>query len=193
MARVMTPYPPDHSLALARVLRVVEILVARPDILDEEVEAQLVAEGVGPTDAKLLVLYVPSALTFPLLTRMAIKSYFSFFIVRDVSGRVVHLPWAGEHYYTAALTWVEGYFSLHPAERPLSTDQYHSVAGRSAEMDCVNNMIAQGGPDAMRGAVVGPTVLCGVTIEQITASRPKPAPRRPWWRFWGERLSPVHE
>jgi hypothetical protein len=54
MAKAVAPYPPDHGLALARVLRVVELITGRPDIRDDEMEAALVGEGVGPVDARSL-------------------------------------------------------------------------------------------------------------------------------------------
>ena len=62
-----TPYPPDHGLALARVLRVIEIITARPEVTDAEVVSQLVAESVGRVDAELLIRFVPSALSWPVL------------------------------------------------------------------------------------------------------------------------------
>jgi len=58
------------------------------------------------------------------------------------------------------------------------------VAGRSAEMDCANNMLAAHGPEALRGAVVSAPMLGGVTAEEIAASHRAGRPPRPWWRFW---------
>lgn len=70
MAWAIDPYPADHGLALARALRVVDLLSARPDLHDKEVEAALVGEGVGPVDAWLLTLFVPSALTYPVIRQL---------------------------------------------------------------------------------------------------------------------------
>jgi hypothetical protein len=114
-----------------------------------------------------------------------VTSGFNFYIVRTVSGRVVHMPLASEHYFTAALAWAEGLFAQEPADRPISLEAFHAVAGRSAEMDCVNNMLASHGPDGSRGATLGPPVLGGITAEEIASSRRGESGGRPWWRFWG--------
>jgi hypothetical protein len=181
--RAATPYPPDHGLALARVLRVVDLITGRPDIRDDEVVTMLVGEGIGQMDARLLVLLVPCALSYPMLRGLGVSSFPSFYVVRARSGRVVHLPLAGEHYFTAALAWAEGLFAQDPADRPLSLDAWNAVAGRSAEMDCVNNMLASHGLEALRGATISPPVLGGITAEEIAASRPGEHQPRPWWRF----------
>jgi hypothetical protein len=166
------------------VLRVVDLLTARPDIRDDEVVAALVAEGVGPVDARLLVLFVPCALAYPMLRRLGVTGFPGYYAVPSRSGRLVHLPLAGEHYFTAALTWAEGLFDQAPADRPLSLEAWNAVAGRSAEMDCVNNMLASHGEGALRGAVLSPIMLGGITAEEIAASRQGSRQPRPWWRFW---------
>lgn len=178
-------FPPDHGLALARVLRVVEIITGQPDIADNEVVALLVAEGVGRVDAELLVRFVPSALSQPVLKRLGIVFSFDFYIARTKAGRVVHFPLAAEHYFTAALAWAEELLAQEPAARPITLEAYNAVAGRSPEMDGINKLLEHSGPEGVRGAVVGPLALGGVTAEEITASRPGGGRGRPWWRFWG--------
>ncbi len=185
MARAIDLYPPDHALALAHVLRVVGIIAARPEILDDEVVAQLVSEGVGQVDAKLLVLFVPRALSYPLLRRLGVTSFQNIYVVRTAAGRVVNMRFEAEHYFTAALAWAEGLFNLEEAARPISRDAYMAVAGRSAEIGCANQMLDRYGPAGCRGSVIGPQVLCEITAEQIAASRPQQSRKRPWWRFWG--------
>jgi hypothetical protein len=184
VARAVAPYPPDHGLALARVLRVVDLVTGRPDIRDDEVEAALIGEGVGPVDARLLTLFVPCALSYPMLRQLGVTGFPSVYGVRKRSGRWAYLPLAGEHYFTAALAWAEGLFALPPADRPLTVEAWNAVASRSAEMDCVNNMLASHGPEALRGAVISPPMLGGLTAEEIAASRQAGQPPRPWWRFW---------
>jgi len=184
LAKAVTPYPPDHGLALARVLRVVELITGRPDARDDEVEAALVGEGVEPVDARLLTLLVPSALAHPMLRQLGVTGLPGEYGVRTRSGRWAYLPLAGEHYFTAALAWAEGMFALPPADRPLSVEAWNAVAGRSAEMDCVNNMLATHGPEGLRGAVVSPPMLGGLTAEEIAAGRQTRQLPRPWWRFW---------
>jgi hypothetical protein len=177
-----TPYPPDHALALSRVLRVIDIITARPEIHDDEIVATLVGEGVDPVDARLLIYFVPSALTYPILKQMGVTTPFGFYIVRTAKGRVIHMPLADEHYFTAALEWAAKYFALDPAVRPLKQDAWYAVAGRSAEMASINNYLEQHGEAALRGATQSPLVLGGFTADDIASSRPK---KRPWWRFWG--------
>jgi hypothetical protein len=184
MTRAAIPYPPDHDLALARALRVVDLITARPDIHYDEVVTALVGEGVGQVDARLLVRFVPCALSYPMLRRLGVTSFPSFYVVRARSRRVVHLPLAGEHYFTAALDWAERLFAQDPADRPLSVEAWNAVAGRSAEMDAVNNMLASHGAEALRGAAISPMVLAGITAEEIAASRSGGQAPRPWWRFW---------
>jgi hypothetical protein len=184
MAKAVTPYPPDHGLALARVLRVVELITGRPDIRNDEVEAALVAEGVGPVDARLLTFLVPSALAYPMLRGLGVTGFPGYYGVRTRSGRWAYLPLAGEHYFTAALTWAEALFALPAADRPLTVEAWNAVAGRSAEMNSVNNMLAAHGPEALRGAVVSASMYAGVTAEEIAASRRAGRPPRAWWRFW---------
>jgi hypothetical protein len=184
MTKVATVYPPDHKLALACALRVVDLITARPDIRDDEVVTALVGEGVGQVDARLLVLFVPCALSYPVLRRLGVTSFPSLYIVRAKSGRIVHLPLASEHYFTAALDWAERLFAQDPADRPLSVEAWNAVAGRSAQMDCVNKMLASHGPEALRGATLSPMVMGGITAEEIAASRQADRRPRPWWRFW---------
>jgi hypothetical protein len=184
VTRAAAPYPPDHGLALARALRVVDLITGRPDIRDAEVEAALVGEGVGRVDARLLTLLVPSALSYPMLRQLGVTGFPGVYGVRKRSGRVVYLPLAGEHYFTAALAWAEGLFALPPADRPLGVEAWNAVAGRSAEMGCVNDTLAAHGPEALRGAALSPPVLSGLTAEEIAAGRQGGRRPRPWWRFW---------
>jgi hypothetical protein len=166
------------------VLRVVDLLTRRPDMRDDEVEAALVGKGVGPVDARLLTLFVPSALSYPMLRQLGVTGFPGVYGVRRRSGRWTYLPLAGEHYFTAALAWAEGLFVLAPADRPLAAEAWNAVAGRSAEMDCVTNMLTSHGPEGLRGAVMSPPMLGGLTAEEIAASRQSGRPPRSWWRFW---------
>lgn len=168
-------------MALVRVLRVIELMTSRSGVGDDEVIAALVGDGIGPADARLLVLFVPIALAYPMLRRLGVTGFPGFYTVRSASGRWVYLPLAGEHYFTAALAWAEELFARDPADRSLDAAAWNAVAGRSAEMDAINNMLAAHGAEAVRGAVVSPPALAGITAEEIAASRPPP---RPWWRFW---------
>ena len=61
-----------------------------------------------------------------MLRDCGVTSFPGFYVVRARSGRVVHLPLAGEHYFTAALDWAEGLFAQDPADRPLSIDAYRA-------------------------------------------------------------------
>jgi hypothetical protein len=92
-------YPPDHALALARVLRVIEIIADRPDISNEELVAQLVSDGIDPVDAHLLMAFVPTALSYPFVVRMGASDLPRYYMVgkRPGSKRSVLLPLEEEH------------------------------------------------------------------------------------------------
>src|SRR5262249_54458641 len=104
-AMVSTPavYPASHEEALERVMRVIDLIAARPDISDEEVVAALVRDGIGEVDAELLIRFVPCALSFALLKLMGLSKFPSTYQVQDRAGQWVELPLAAEHYFSAAL------------------------------------------------------------------------------------------
>ena len=85
-----------------------DLLTCRPDISDDEVEAALVGEGVGTVDARLLTLFVPMALAYPMLRQLGIGGFPGVYGVRTQRGQWIYLSLAGEHYFTAALAWAEG-------------------------------------------------------------------------------------
>src|SRR5262249_57130357 len=106
------------------------------------------AGGVGRGDPRLLVRRVPCALAYPMLRGLGVTGFPNAYVVRTRSGRVVHLPLAGEHYFTAALAWAEGPFAPGPPDRPPSPPAWDAVAGRRAEMGWGNNMLRSHGPEA---------------------------------------------
>ena len=59
-----------------------------------------------------------------------------------------------------------------------------AVAGTLFTAWVVANMLATHGPEALRGAVMSPPMLGGLTAEEIAASRQAGQRPRPWWRFW---------
>ncbi len=154
-----TPYPADHAVALARVLRVIEIIAVQPDL--NEVVVLLVDEGVGKVDAQLLVLFVPMALGFILLKQMGVDQFPNFYWVYSDSGKALLFPLEREHYFTAALTL---------APEQLSQETLQTVVYHSAEMDAARKTFANG-CDTLVGSRVGTPTIFAVTAEQITASR----------------------
>lgn len=68
-------YPTSHELALERVMRVIDLIAARPDITDEDAVAALTAEGVGEVDAELLIRFVPCGLSFALLKLLGLTKF----------------------------------------------------------------------------------------------------------------------
>ncbi len=182
MARSTAPYPPDHEVALGRVLRVVDIIAAEPTIDDDAVVAALVAEGVGPVDAELLVRFVPCAMSFGLLKQLGVAKFPSTYLLRAESGRWVERPLAAEHYFTAALQLGFDIVTRGYTER-VGREAFQTVTLRSAEMDAANKALEAGGEGGLTGGTIGPPALIGITPEQVAASRP--ADPRPWWWFWG--------
>lgn len=156
-----TPYPDDHAVALARVLRVIEIIATQPSIDDDDIVDQLVGEGIGEVDAKLLVLLVPMGLGFALLKQMGVDQFPSFYAVASNSGKTVLFPLALEHYFTAALAldWWQH-----------SREMLQVVADRSAEVNAAHKAVANG-CETLAGSRVGTPTIFAVTAEQIVASR----------------------
>ena len=156
-----TPYPADHAVALARVLRVIEIIAVQPTIDDDDIVAQLVDEGIGKVDAELLVLLVPIGLGFAFLKQMGVDQFPSFYAVASNSGKAVLFSLAQEHYFSAAFSLEWGQYSR---------EILQIVAERSAEMDAAHKALANG-CESLVGARIGVPTIFAVTAEQIRASR----------------------
>ncbi len=60
-------YPSTHEEAIGRVMRLIDLVAARPEIDDQDAVAALVQSGIGEIDGELLVRFVPCALSFTLL------------------------------------------------------------------------------------------------------------------------------
>jgi hypothetical protein len=164
-------YPDSHAQALERVMRVIDLIAARPDITDEEAVADLMREGVGEVDAELLIAFVPCALSFALLKRMGMNKFPSSYQVRNGAGRWVELPLASEHYFSAALGVGHDVTSRGYTER-VSKETFQAVISRSAEIRAVNQYFTSGGTrEQLTGAMLGAPALIGVTAEQIAANR----------------------
>lgn len=154
-------YPADHTVALARVLRVIEIIAAQPTIDDDNIVIQLVDEGIDKVDAQLLVLFVPMGLGFARLKQLGVDQFPSLYAVSSNSGKTVLLPLAREHYFSAALALDWG---------QQSREMLQIVADRSAEMDAAHQALANG-CKTLAGSRIGIPTIFAVTAEQITASR----------------------
>lgn len=63
MASDPKAYPASHDIALERVMRVIDLIAARPDISDEDAVVALVGDGIGEVDAELLIRLEPHART----------------------------------------------------------------------------------------------------------------------------------
>jgi len=174
MAAKPAVYPASHGEALDRVMRVIDLIAARPEISDEEAVSALMRDGIGEVDAELLIRFVPSALSFALLNFMGLSKFPSTFQVQDGAGRWVELPLAVEHYFSSALgvgcdVTTRGY-----TER-ISKAAFQAVTMRSAEMNAVSNYFEAGGTrEGLAGSTLGPPTIIGVTAEQIVASRQPP-------------------
>lgn len=185
MSRTIVLYPPDHALALARALRVFDIIAARPEISREETITLLVSEGIEPVDAKLLVVLVPEAISYPLLASWGVSDLPKYYIVQKQSGKLVWLPLEVEHYFTAALAWSQEIFGMEPAARPVSLDAFWAVVSRSSILDAAIRMRDTYGADSLREAVCSPIMIKGIiTWEEIAESRRQHVRKSRWWQFW---------
>jgi hypothetical protein len=183
-------YPASHGDALAGVLRVVDLIAARPDSYDDEIVEALVRDGAGEVDAELLVRFVPMAFSFALLKLMGVSKFPSMFRVYDVRGVLVDMPLATEHYFTAAL-WLGHEVTTRGYTDRISKEVFQSITVRSAEINAVNQALEAGLTlGELAHGTVGSPILLGVTSDQIGATRRTPdraGPAKPWWRFWGRR------
>jgi hypothetical protein len=171
MASTPPVYPASHEAALERVMRVIDLIAARPDISDEDVVASLVRDGVGEVDAELLIRFVPAALSFALLKLMGLSKFPSTYQVQNGAGQWVELPLAAEHYFSTALGVGYDVTTRGYTER-LSKAAFQAVTMRSAEMHAVNQYFESGGTrEGLAGGALGPPTLIGVTAEQIAAGR----------------------
>lgn len=185
MSKAIAQYPTDHTLTRARVMRVFEVMAARPEISHEEMITLLVSEGIEPVDAKLLVGLVPEAISYPILASWGVSGLPKCYIVQKQSGELVWLPLEAEHYFTAALAWSQELFGMEPAVRPVSLDAFWAVVSRSSILDAAIRMRDTYGADSLRGAVCSPIMIKGIiTWEEIVESRREHIRKRPWWQFW---------
>ncbi|WP_162668874.1 hypothetical protein [Gemmata massiliana] len=179
-----TMYPADHDVAAARVSRVIDIISNQPSITNEQVAIQLIIEGINRVDAVLLVLLVPSGLSYPILRQWGVTHFPDNYQVLSESGRMLSMPLAAERYFTVALNWAEEILKLDPSQRPVSQQAFEAVTNRSAEIGCAIQLLEKGGPNALQGATFGPMTVSGVTAEEILAHRRDNTLRRAWWQFW---------
>src|SRR5579862_711542 len=162
-------YPESHSEALEWVLRVVDIIGARPSITDDEIVASLVRDGANKVDAELLVRFVPCAMSFALLKKMGVSEFPSTFCVKnDEDSKWIEFPLASEHYFMAALGVGHEIVTNGYTER-INKETYSAVVGRSAEIGAVNNLLNSGAQ--LAGGVLAHPCLIGISAEQIAASR----------------------
>ena len=171
MASTPAVYPASHDEALERVMRVIDLIAARPDISDEDVVAALVRDGVGEVDAELLIRFVPCGLSFALLKLMGMSTFPDTYQVQNSAGQWVELPLAAEHYFSAALgvgyaVTTRGYTGR------VSKEAFQAVTLRSAEMNAVNQYFHSGGTrEGLADSTLGPPTFIGLTAEQIAAGR----------------------
>ncbi len=143
MASTSPVYPASHEQAPKRVMWVIHLIGARPDITDEQAVAALVGEDIGEVDAELLIRFVPSGLSFALLKLLGLTKFPSTYRVQNAGGQWVELPLAAEHYFSAALD--VGYdVTTRGYTKRISRETFTAVTLRSAEMNAVNKYFESG-------------------------------------------------
>ena len=167
----MTPYPASHDEALSRVMQVVDLIAAQPDISDEDAVAALVREGFGEVDAELLVRFLPCGMSFALLKLLGLTKFPSTFRVKKGSGGWVELPLAAEHYFSAALG-VGHDVTTHGYTERITKEVFTALTRRSAEMHAINQYFESSGTrEGLAASTLGPPTLISITAEQIAANR----------------------
>lgn len=171
MASIPAVYPASHDEALERVMRVIDLIAARPNIADEEAVASLRQDGIGEVDSELLIRFVPCGLSFALLKLLGCTQFPNTYQVRNAAGQWEELPLAAEHYFSTALSVGYDVTTRGYTER-VSKAVFQAVTLRSAEMNAVNQYFESGGTlEGFADSTLGPPTLIGVTAEQIAASR----------------------
>jgi hypothetical protein len=171
MDSIPTVYPPSHEKVLERVMRVIDLIAARPNISEEELVAALSRDGVDEVDAELLVRFVPCAFAFAFLKFMGLSKLPSAYQVRNAAEQWVELPLAAEHYFLVALGIGCEVTTCGYTEQ-ISKRVFEAVLLRSAEMNVVNQYFKTGGtPEGLASSTLGPPTLIGITAEQIGAGR----------------------
>jgi hypothetical protein len=171
MASTPAAYPASHELAYERVMRVIDLIAARPNIADEEAVAALVAGDIAEVDAELLIRLVPCVLSFALLKLLGLIKFPSTYQVKNDAGQCVELPLAAEHYFSTALSVGYDVTTQGYTER-VSKAVFQAVTLRSAEMNAVNQYFESGGTrEGLSDSKLGPPTFIGLTAEQIAAGR----------------------
>lgn len=167
----MATHPASHDEALGRVMQLIDLFGAQPDLSDEDAVAALVRYGVGEVDAELLIRFVPCGLSFALLKLLGLTKFPSTYQVQDAAGQWVEMPLAVEHYFSTALGVGYDVTTRGYTER-VSKAVFQAVTLRSAEMNAVNQYFESGGTrEGLTGSTLGPPTFIGLTAEQIVAGR----------------------
>ena len=153
----------DHAMALAGVMDAVRRMAANANISEDDLVELLVLDGYDRISAEKLNVFVPCAFSWPLLKRLGLAAFPDHFIARDACGTEVKIPVEDQHYFTAALALAFSVFENGWTDSvPRST--YELVVGRSAEMDAINRVCAEGG--TLEGATLHPVQLGRLTAEE---------------------------
>ena len=144
----------DHACALAGVMDALPLLA--DDLDEDEVAAALQQQGYSRRDAEKLTMFVPSAFSWVVLKRLGIASLPNHFIAFDEDDSAVKVPVVDQHYFTAALTLAYETFE-HGWSTAVPRSTFERVAGRSAEMDAVNQALELEG--SVEGATIQPLQL----------------------------------
>ncbi len=164
--------PSLNQAALGQVMQVVDLIANRPDINDDEIINSLVFVGVHSLNARLLTAFVPCALSFSFLSLLGLQRIPSTYFARDVKGAWIEFPLAEEPLFVTALhvgfdVTKKGYSDQ------ITKTTFQAVTSRSAEMDCLNNLLNSGGSIAeLAGAIFEPPKLYDVFAEDLLSRQP---------------------
>jgi hypothetical protein len=152
----------DHSTALKGVIDAISVLATNTS--DDDVVALLQKRGYSRMDAEKLSVFVPSALSWIVLKRLGVATLPNHFIAYNHEGVKVEVPVSSQHYFTAALSMAYSTFKNGWSEA-LPRNIYDAVTARSAEMNIVNRVFAQGG--SLEGSSLEPLELLRISAEEV--------------------------
>jgi len=145
---------------------------------DAEICAELRSRGEDPVEVEKSVALVPLAFGRVILEPMRVRVCDYALVPNPDSKGSAEIVLLDEPIFAAALAYARDA----RAKGLMTRDEYLAVAGRSAELDGVNQALNAGSkPEDL---VLGPPLLflSPETRTQLTAKARRP--RRRWWQFW---------
>ena len=120
--------------------------------------------GYSKIEAEKLNVFVPSAFSWPVLEKLGVSTFPRVFIAASANGHHVEFPVLEQHYFTAALALASSIFH-NGWTTEIPRWKYEAVADRSAEINIINSVYANGG--STEDSTLRPLELLRLTAEEL--------------------------